>query len=114
MPDIDFDVVHTPEATLVRVYYRDDRDALVPMAEISLPRGADFPKLYDTFRREHGWPTVDEVETLLLPRLTGTVPEREDLSEVERKIAASRDMAGFFKTWLLLHGRGKMLRVEEE
>jgi hypothetical protein len=113
MPEFDFDVVHTPEAVLVRVYYRDDRDALAPYAEVTLARGADFPKLYDSFRREHGWPTVDEVETTLLPRLTGNLQDRQGLNEIERRSAASRDMAEFFKTWLVLRGRGQVLRAEE-
>jgi hypothetical protein len=112
MPDLDFDVVHMPEAVLVRVYYRDDRDALAPLAEVSLARGADFPKLYDSFRREHGWPSVDEVETLLLPRLSGLTPERSHMSEAERRTAASKDMAEFFKRWLVLRGRGQVLRSE--
>jgi hypothetical protein len=112
MPDFDFDVVHMPEAVLVRVYYRDEREALAPLAEVSLARGADFPKLYDSFRREHGWPSVEELEDVLLPRLSGKQAERSGLGENERRSHASRDMAEFFKRWLVLRGRGQVLRAE--
>lgn len=111
MPDFDFDVVHTPEAVLVRIYFRDEKDALAPLAEVTLGRGADFPALYDSFRREHGWPDVEKIEHDLLPRLTGQTPDRADLSTREREALASRDMAEFFKTWLVLRGRGQVLRV---
>jgi hypothetical protein len=113
MPDLDFDVVHTPESVLVRVYYRDVRDALVPLAEVTLARSADFPGLYDSFRREHGWPTVEQVENELLHRLTGKTSDQVGQTEKERESTASRHMAEFFKTWLVLRGRGQVLRLEQ-
>src|SRR4051812_32899825 len=92
----DFDVVHTPEVVLVRVYYRDERHVLAPHSEVKLSVGTDFPLLYDTFRREYKWPSVQEVEQDLLKRYKGASVDRSDLTESERKAAASRDMAEFF------------------
>ena len=105
----DFDVVHTPEVVLVRVYSRNALHLLEPHSEIKLSVGADFPTLYDTFRREYKWPNVEELEQDLLKRYKGTTVDRSDLTESERSAAASRDMAEFFKVWLVLRGKGEVL-----
>jgi hypothetical protein len=109
VPRIDFDVVHTPEVTLVRIYYRDRRNVLVPLHEVQLSVGSDFPQLYDSFRKEYKWPTVEELELDVLKRYKGSAVDRSGLSDAERSELAGRDLAEFFKAWLLIKGRGTIL-----
>lgn len=108
-PRIDFDVVHTAEVVLVRIYFRNRLGALEAHAEVTLSPGADFLSLYDSFRREYKWPTSEHIEQELLPRYKGEKADRAGLPQNERTELASRDLAEFFKTWLLLRGRGSVI-----
>ena len=108
-PRIDFDVVHTPEVVLVRIYYRDRRNTLAFHSEVKLSAGSDFPQLYDTFRREYKWPDAEEIENVLLQRYKGTAVDRSHLPKSERGELAGQDLAEFFQKWLLLRGKGEVL-----
>ena len=113
-PGFDFDVVHTPDVILIRVYYRDSRNVLQPHAEVRLSAGADFPALYDSFRREYKWPTLEALETELSVRYKGAAAERSHLSESERTDRAAMELAEYFKTWLVLRGRGMVMSTGSE
>src|SRR4051812_3013791 len=111
-PRIDFDVVHTAEVVLVRIYYRNRLNVLSVHSEVKLSAGADFPNLYDTFRREYKWPSTEEMEGDVLQRYKGNRADRSALEENDRTEHAARDLAEFFKVWLVLRGKGEVLSHE--